>query len=212
MSSPDSALEQLLQRLLAQAKPRADRDQPGLASPSSPSPLLVQGPESFVALALGLELLHGLAPRGGTALSPQRIQALRDEVRARFSSVEGAHLDEEALRIWMWIDDALHAQPEDENDELFDPASTQGLIEEAIAREQDLYMAVLGDDDRHFTRRRIQPEALGGDPVVLIGLRVSDGLPFEIELRRIRWVMPVQRVREVTALQMADVLTFKKRS
>ena len=204
-----TALEALLEALLERARPRADRDQPGLAAPQSPDPLLIQQPRDFVALALGVELLHGLSSRGGVAVDRSAIQGLREGLRARLTGVQRAHLDEEALRSWLWLEETLTAEapPQEVNED--DNAAWRALIRGAIDDAQDVLVSYL-DDARGLRRARVRPARLWRDEAewVLSGERVPDSEAVVVDLSAMRWLCVTERFSPIQRPQRAAILSF----
>ena len=215
----DTALQTLLERLLAGAPPRADHDQPSHAMPRAPDPWLVQTPESFVVLALGVELLSGVATRGGTGVKMSALGALRDALRQRFDDTQWAHVEEEALRVWLWLDEHLGERGQGQEAGEAEGRRAQletwrGIVVGALDKERDLLLSRLDGEKNVYVRTRLRPERIGAEEDgswTLVGWRVPDGHRHHIPCDELYWLCEVERFQALVPLRSADIISFPGR-
>ena len=217
--SDEGYLETWLRQLLGHGSQRQDTHEALLLRPDNPPPVLLQGAANMATVALALELLRAIQRSGGSALPLAELEPLRDTLRQSFAPGQWAHLEEEVLRTLLWLERSLsHPKGEDELPLSYPIGPRRILINEAIAEGQDLYVEFTSRTDFQLHRLRLRPrqiEALRFDwqeqeaPLeALSGQRIPDGLPIELALEQLRWVMKIKRLSRIEEATLAKVLPF----
>lgn len=199
-------------QLFAAAQPRLDKDQIALATPPEPAPLLVQGGEAMVALALAVELLDRVVAAGGTHLPRHITLALRDVLRERFEERHHAHLEEELLRVLSWLKDTFSRTPDVDlsPDQVFNIEARKQMIDEAVSHDRDLFIGYLDPKQAHVQRFRVRPIGMETheERVLMIASRVPGGDELSLPLEHIRWMLQAQRFHPLDEPELAPILAF----
>ncbi len=210
-----AALKECLGYLFGRAKRRGDARALAHAKPSSPRPLLVQDGQEILQVAVANGLLLALAERGGSSASVAGLAGMQRKLWRSFEPSEQAFVEEEILRVLIWLEESLRGEQVDASPEdgwpSFVLGSRPALIASAMADEKDLYLSFLETAIGRYRQVRVRPERLleaAAEPTALVARELPQGTWLEVPLRRIRWLMVIARWGDVPAERLAEVLPF----
>jgi hypothetical protein len=204
--------------LLSGHAPRDERDAafpPDLLEDESP--ILLSRMGDLVAAAVAARVLEVVARRGGAHHTPSDFGALRARLTRALPEHASRHADAEARRVLEWLTDAAPPSPPSPATrqlEVMDRADVDSraqLVRYAMDASLELELELHVPHDGTWERLRGAPEELieGAEPSVVLRLRGDRAR--EVELRDVRWLMPVRPRGDITHReepQVAEVVTF----
>lgn len=197
--------------------PRQDASEafyPDRASGHAPAMLNSMGLLSAAAVAA--HVMRAVAARGGTRVRPAIISKLADLLDNALPDEVFHHCEAEAERILSWLAEApttlameTTGVPELDIVRAGDLDSRRAVASWAMEEGMDLEAEFYDADRRLWRRVRATPERLedieGSETLVL----TVDSLLYELSMRDIRWLMPVDRDSAAAGeAEMAEILPF----
>ncbi len=204
--------------LLSGHAPRDERDAPFPPDLlEDESPVLLSRMGDLVAAAVASRVLEIVATRGGAHHTPADFAALRARLTRSLPDHAAHHADAEARRILEWLTDAAPPSPPSPATrqlEVMDRADVDSraqLVRYAMDAELELELEFHVSHDDTWERLRGAPEELieADEPSVVLRLRGDRAR--EVELRDVRWLMPVRPrgdIRHREEPQIAEVVRF----
>ena len=204
--------------LLSGHAPRSERDAafpPDLLEDESP--VLLSRMVDLVAASVAARVLEVVAARGGAHHTPADFAALRSRLTRALPEHAAHHADAEARRVLEWLTDSAPPSPPSpatrqlEAMDHADLDSRAQLVRYAMDAELELELEFHVPHDGTWERLRGAPEELieGDEPSLVLRLRGDRAR--EVELRDVRWLMPVRQrgdIRHREAPQVAEIVTF----
>lgn len=210
-------------QILRRWAPRGDVEKPFYPDrEDAEKPVLLNANGPLAAAFVAARLLRAVVARGGSRVKPSAVQTLEELIARGLSESVIHHCEAETERILEWInarplidDDTGHevsGAPDFEVMINADLESRLSVARFALEEGYGLELEYFDDDSATWPRRRAELEDIeGAEPAdfeTALRLRDREG-PFDVELRHIRWLMPVADIEiDRSETSGGDVLEF----